>query len=258
MPKAPVDRSVAAVDRALNLLEAFAEGAGAVQSLDELEKKTGLFKSVLCRYLMSFEKRGYVSKISDGKYQLGTAVLRLGRTYERSFDIARHVMPILEDLSKSTSESASYYVRNNDARMCLYRVDSPYSLRVSVQPGSFLPMDQSATGNVLRDFGTGIKHIERSTNWVRTSTNVGPEHSSSMSSPVFGVDGHLAGALTVSGPTSRFNPASNEAAKTLLLKAAHDLSIKLGAQMPDIVRPSCEGSSKKPKGRPSQARISRK
>jgi DNA-binding IclR family transcriptional regulator len=231
MPKAPVDRSVAAVDRALNLLEAFAEAAGSIQSLDDLEKKTGLFKSVLCRYLMSFEKRGYVAKVGDGKYQLGTAVLRLGRTYERSFDIARHVMPILEELSKATRESASYYVRNNDVRMCLYRVDSPYSLRVSVQPGSFLPMDQSATGQVLRNFGTGMKHVERSADWVKASTNVGPEHSSSMSSPVFGVDGHLAGALTVSGPTSRFKPASNEAARTLLRAAAHNLSIKLGAPM---------------------------
>jgi hypothetical protein len=92
-------------------------------------------------------------------------------------------------------------------------------------------MDQSATGQVLRNFGTGMKHVERSADWVKASTNVGPEHSSSMSSPVFGVDGHLAGALTVSGPTSRFKPASNEAARTLLRAAAHNLSIKLGAPM---------------------------
>ena len=231
MPRAPVDRSVAAVDRALNLLEAFAQAGGTVQSLDDLEEKTRLFKSVICRYLVSLEKHGYVAKVSDGRYQLGTAVLRLGRAYERSFDISRHVMPVLEELSKATSESASYYVRNNDKRLCLYRVDSPYSLRVSVQPGSFLPMDQSATGQVLREFGTGLKHAGRPAHRTKTSTNVGPEHSSSMSSPVFGVDGHLAGALTVSGPTSRFNPGSNDNARSLLLKAAERLSINLGAPM---------------------------
>jgi len=218
----------------LNLLEAFAEAGGTVQTLDELEQKTKLFKSVICRYLVSLEKRGYVAKVSEGRYQLGTAVLRLGRSFERSFDISRHVMPTLEALARATGESASYYVRNNDKRLCLYRVDSPYSLRVSVQPGSFLPMDQSATGQVLRAFGTGLEHAGPSDQWVRTSTNVGPEHSSSMSSPVFGVDGHLAGALTLSGPTSRFNSTLDKKTQSRLLAAAHALSIKLGASLPPL------------------------
>src|SRR3954467_12346613 len=125
MPRAPIDRSVAAADRALNILEAFCSGPGRVQTLDDLEWETGLFKSVICRYLLSFERHGYVTKVEEGKYQLGTAVLRLGRAFERAYDMSQFVMPILQDLSKATGESASYYVRNNDKRLCLYRVDSP-------------------------------------------------------------------------------------------------------------------------------------
>jgi DNA-binding IclR family transcriptional regulator len=55
-----------------------------------------------------------------------------------------------------------------------------------------------------------------------------------MSAPVFGIDGQLAGALTVSGPSSRFNPARDPAARKKLLVAAQTLSLKLGA--PDQVR----------------------
>jgi len=156
MPRAPGDRSVAAADRALHILEAFVKSDGRVQTLDDLEKHTGLFKSVIFRYLLSFERHGYVTKVAEGKYRLGTSVLRLARAFEKTFDISQHVMPVLEQLGKATGESASYYVRNNDRRLCLYRVDSPNLLRVSVQPGSFLPLDQTASGTVLRQFSTGM------------------------------------------------------------------------------------------------------
>src|SRR5258706_6362031 len=141
MPRAPIDRSVAAADRALNILEAFGKGDGRVQTLDDLERETGLFKAVICRYLLSFERHGYVTKVAEGQYQLGTAVLRLGRAFEKTFDISQHVMPVLEQLSRATHESVSYYVRNNDKRVCLYRVDSANTVRVHIQPGNLLPLD---------------------------------------------------------------------------------------------------------------------
>lgn len=229
MPRAPIDRSVAAADRALAILEAFGKAGGQVQSLDDLEKETGLFKSVICRYLLSFERYGYVAKVAEGKYRLGTAVLRLGRAFERAFDMSQQVMPVLEHLSKATRESASYYVRNNDKRLCLYRVDSPYLLRVSVQPGRFLPMDQSASAQVLREYAGGLRSAGPPANWVKVKSNAGPERFASMSAPVFGVDGQLAGALTLSGPSSRFNPSRDPAARRALLVAAQSLSLKLGA-----------------------------
>ena len=154
MPRAPIDGSVAAADRALIILEAFGKGGAQVQTLKDLEKETGLFKSVVCRYLLSFECHGYVTKVGEGRYQLGTAVLRLGRMFEKAFDISQHIMPVLERLSRVTGESSSYNVRNNDRRLCLYRVYSPYTLRVSVAAGSFLPMDQSATAPILREFSS--------------------------------------------------------------------------------------------------------
>jgi DNA-binding IclR family transcriptional regulator len=231
MPRELIDRSVAAADRTLDILEAFGRNGGRIQRLEDLAKEAGLSADVVSSYLISFERHGYVTKVAEGKYQLGTAVLRLGRAYDRTFDISQHIMPILEELSSVTGESASYYVRNNDRRLCLYRVDSRHALRVSVTPGSFLPLDQSASGTVLREFWKGQAHAGPPAKWVRARA-VPDKHFASMSAPVFGIDGELAGALTVSGPLSRFNPVRDAAACKKLLAAAQRLSAKLGAPAP--------------------------
>jgi DNA-binding IclR family transcriptional regulator len=227
-----MDRSIAAADRALTILEAFGNGDGSVRTLKELEKETGLFKSVICRYLLSFERRNYVTRLGEGRYQLGTAVSRLRRSFERAVDISQQVMPVLERLSKTTGESASYYVRNVDKRLCLYRVESSNPLRVSVQPGSFLPLDQSASATVLREFSSGIERAGSPESWVRTRSNPAL-HYASMAAPVFGIEGQLAGALTVSGPSARFNPARDAAVRRKLLLAAQLLSSNLSARTAD-------------------------
>ncbi|MES2414944.1 MAG: IclR family transcriptional regulator [Pseudomonadota bacterium] len=229
MPKAPVDRSVAAVDRALSILDAFAEGGGS-RTLTQLEEQTGLFKSVICRYMLSFEKSGYIVRTGDAKYQLGARASVLGRTYERSLNLSDHVMPVLEKLSGTTNESASFYVYDNGKRLCLYRVDSPYSLRVSVQPGSRLPIDDSATGQVFRKFMLDATPVpERLADEdITYSSNVGPDETSSMSLPVVRAFSGLVGALTLSGPTSRFDPRKDAGVRKKLLKAASGLSAQLG------------------------------
>ncbi|MES2536514.1 MAG: IclR family transcriptional regulator [Pseudomonadota bacterium] len=230
MPKAPLDRSVAAVDRALSILDAFAESGGS-QTLTELEEKTGLFKSVICRYMLSFERHGYIVRTGEAKYRLGPGASRLGRTYERSLNLAEHVMPVLAMLSESTSESASFYIRDGGKRHCLYRVDSPYSLRVSVQPGSRLPIDDSATGQIFKlysDADTGSLN-QLCDAQITCSSNVGPDETSSMSAPVFAAGGQLMGALTVSGPTTRFDPRANLLARQKLVEAVKILSEHLGA-----------------------------
>ncbi|WP_167668845.1 IclR family transcriptional regulator [Allopusillimonas soli] len=225
-----MDRAVAAAERTLSILEAFMKKGGIV-SLPELERETGLFKSVICRYLLSFERHGYAFKRSDGKYQLGVSALRLGKTYEKAFDAAHHITPLLQRLATATQESASYYVRQNDLRLCLYRVESPRSLRVSVQPGSLWPIDETATGRIFQRFSSERPEhdILPEQGFLAHSSNIGQEETSSLSAPVFGVDNLLMGALTISGPTSRFDPLANSEARQLLVAAAKELSREFGA-----------------------------
>ncbi len=231
MPRTPVDRSVAAVDRTLSILDAFVEGGGS-RTLSQLEEQTGLFKSVICRYMLSFERSGYILKVGEAQYQLGPKAAHLGSTYDRALNLSDVVMPVLEMLAAETTESASFYVHDNGKRLCLYRVDSPRSLRVSVQPGSTLPIDKSATGQVFKLYAVSSTPAPDALgdSHITASSNVGPDETSSMSIPIFGLGDRLLGALTVSGPTSRFNPVTQFKARQKLLGAAQKLSVTLGAR----------------------------
>ncbi|GAA4326570.1 IclR family transcriptional regulator [Pigmentiphaga soli] len=234
MPRAPVDRSVAAAERTLNILSAFID-CGGVATLPELEARTGLFKSVICRYLISLERHRYALKRADGKYQLGPAAVRLGKAYEHAFDLSGHVLPVLQMLSDKIGESASYYIREKDRRLCLYRIESARSLRVGMRQGSLAPLDDTATGQVFRRYADARPgRAEGGAQAVLTSSiNVGGDEISSVSAPVFGADDRLAGALTVSGPMSRFDPRTNAKARSLLLRAAAELSERFGAAAAD-------------------------
>jgi len=226
-----VDRSVTAADRALSILDAFATGDG-IRSLPELSEATGLFKSVICRYMISFERFGYVYKRSDGRYQLGAQALRLGKAYEQALDLSQHVLPVLRQLVAETQESCSFYVREGDQRLCLYRVDSPFSLRVTIQPGTVLPMDDAATALVLARFWPRYdsRRHQDPTQFIQGSANnTRLDFTASISIPVFGLDNGLIGALTLSGPVSRFDPNDCDAARASLARAAIALSVQLGS-----------------------------
>src|SRR5262245_51055498 len=114
---------VAAVDRALMLLAAFREGDRSL-GLVELTERTGLVKSTALRLIASLAHFGLVQRLDDGRYTLGPEVARLQAVYRASFSLEAVVMPVLHELVRQTKESGVYHVRQADARLCLYRVES--------------------------------------------------------------------------------------------------------------------------------------
>ncbi|MCG8709154.1 IclR family transcriptional regulator [Brenneria sp. 4F2] len=232
-----VDRSVKAVKRTLAILDAFIPHPGGI-TLGELEESTGLFKSVILRYMLSLESERYVFKRPDGCYELGSRAYQLGCAYERTFNLREHVVPVLERLTNATLESSTFFVRDGDARLCLLRKDSPQHIKSSVPVGTMLPMDDTSSARVLRDFERGMPDDGRYPAGLFTSTGAGVNRqisnshlTASMSAPVFKHHNQLAGALTISGPTSRFNP-EDTASQQLLLQEAKALSFVLGAIFP--------------------------
>ena len=118
-------------------------------SLAELSSRTGLVKSTIMRLAVSLEKYGLMARVADSSYRLDAEVFRLGMLYRQSFRLENFVRPVLEELVARLGETASFYVRRGDQRQCLFRVESPHLLRLHVREGDMLPMDSSATAQVL-------------------------------------------------------------------------------------------------------------
>jgi DNA-binding IclR family transcriptional regulator len=231
-------KGVNAVNRALALLDVFIDGEVSL-SLAELTKRTGLVKPTVLRLLLSLENAGYVIRLASGQYQLGAKVMQLGTTYRTNFALDAHVLPVLRNLADTTRETASFHVQEGDKRLCLFRVESPQAVRDFLVAGTVHPMDDTASGLVLQRFRTdgaqtATKKLVYRTSGIRDSLTA------SLSTPVFGVNGRLLGALTVTGPIERFEVSETERMTPILLAAADKLSRTLGAKAVSSVVPSAK------------------
>jgi DNA-binding IclR family transcriptional regulator len=223
------DGGIATLDRALSLLGAFSVSAP-VLSLIELSEHTKLYKSTVLRMLASLMHAHLVHQLADGRYTLGPEVQRLAQVYSESFSLEAVVMPVLHALAHSTRESAAYYVRQGDRRVCLFRVPSPRPVRDYLKAGDVLPMDRGAGGRVLTAFSGGkgalYARIRREQVVLLAGDRV-PELTAA-AAPVFGPGGELAGAITLTMPTER----RNDALMVPVLVAARQLTALLGGSFP--------------------------
>ena len=207
------DGGVAAVDRALSLLATFSVAQNAL-TLAELAAFTQLYKSTVLRLLASMLHRGLVQQRSDGRYALGPEVARLHAAYASSFSLADVVLPVLQSLVAVTRESAAFHVRQGQARLCLYRVDSPHPVRDHIKAGDLLPIDRGAGARVLDAFAAKLDRLPGQRNAALAQAvakrgyfaGIGDREQevAGISAPVFAAGGQLAGALTLTTPTNRY------------------------------------------------------
>lgn len=210
----PAAGGVAAVDRALTLLAAFRAGDASL-TLAELAARTRLYKSTVLRLAASLEHARLLQRLENGSYGLGSEVARLSSLYSASFSLDRVVLPVLRDLVKQTGESAAYHVRQGDARLCLYRVDSPHPVRDHIKAGDLLPPDRGTGGRVLTAFdgerrASGSAADRKLLAAIRergyhAATGDRLDEVAGISAPVFHADGRIAAALTLTMPSHRYH-----------------------------------------------------
>lgn len=204
----------AAVDRALSLLAAFRTGDVSL-SLAELAVRTRLYKSTVLRLLASLEHARLVQRLDDGRYALGSEVARLSTLYAASFSLDRVVVPVLRELVGKTGESAAYHVRQGQARLCLYRVDSPHPIRDHIKAGDLLPPDRGTGGRILAAFDPELSRgasardrklyaqIREQGYFAATGDRLAEV--AGISAPVFHADGRFAAAVTLTMPSHRYD-----------------------------------------------------
>lgn len=224
---------VAVLDRAFALLGAFGQDDDSL-SLAELARRTDLYKSTVLRLLGALEHGGFVRRLPDGQYAIGPAPLRLATIYQRSFQVGPAVEPLLKQLSAETGETASFYVRQGDARIALYRWEPARSVRAAVAVGQQYTLRQGASGKVLCAFSddrsAGFEVI-RTRAWADSYGEREPD-TASVAAPVFGVDGRAHGAIAVSGPRIRLSPPTTMlAACQAVLGAARQATRLLGGDV---------------------------
>ena len=221
------EQRVEAVERALSVLEAFGETRGRL-TLAEIAEETGLYKSTILRLCGSLIRFGYLTRDPDGTFRLGPSLWRLGSSYRRNFDLGEYIRPALRRLVEDTGETASFFVREADERLCLYRENSRNPVRHHLDEGVRLPLDRGASGLVLRAFGGagGNNDRVRRDGYAVSVAERSPDIAA-VAVPILHLDGSIRGALAVSGLASRFNKTARKRALAALRSAAADLQNRL-------------------------------
>jgi DNA-binding IclR family transcriptional regulator len=223
---------VEAVERALSIVDALGNAQERL-SLKELALKTGLSKATILRLAVSLERFGYLRKDAHGEYGLGPTLWRLGSAYRQSLEIETVIRPALEALVALTQESASFWVPRGAERICLYRVNSPRSARSHVDEGESSPLDKGSGGHVI-SFATGRATpfaSEIASECVVATFGERDPDVASVSSPIYGPNRELIGALTLAGILSRFEPQVPQF-KVIVRQAAGAITKQLGGSFP--------------------------
>lgn len=202
---APKDRPrVEAVERALSLLEAFDDGTAQLP-LKQLAERSGLYPSTVLRLAASLEAFGFLQRGADGMFSLGPSLWRLGNHYMRAFDLEPYVRPVLIGLVEELQETAAFYIRAGDERLCLFRCHADNRIGHHMQEGGRLPLDGGASANVLLAFsgeeGSRFDQIRLDGFDVSRGERMPDVHA--VSAPVFGPRAELLGVLAISGPGAR-------------------------------------------------------
>ncbi|WP_262272639.1 IclR family transcriptional regulator [Microvirga yunnanensis] len=232
---------VIAVERALAVLDAFTADDRFL-SLAELARRVGLSKPTVLRFTKSLVRAGYLVRNDDATFRLGPKLARLGTLYQASFRIEDYVQPALRRLAQETGESAAFYVREGDMRVCLFRVDSPQSIGHHARTGDLLPLDRGAPGRVLLAFagepGEPYDQIRRDLFHI-TFGERDPQVAS-IACPIFSFGQQVAGVIGVAGPTSRFDERAVAHHFELLRSVSTELTRHLGGT------PASQASTRRP------------
>lgn len=225
---------VAAVERALSLVAAV-DSAETPVTLAELAARTGFYKSTILRLLQSLIGRGYITRLRDGRYDLGPTAFRLGAAFERKNAIQHHVLPSLQEMVDRGTESASFHVRQDDEnRLCLFRVNSRHATLDRIEAGCSYPLQRGAAGHIIQAFEgkRGARYDAIREEGANVSLGERDPSCAAVAAPVFGPRGVLLGVLSLSGPRERFGPPEVRQMRKILQPAAQNLTRMFGGVWP--------------------------
>jgi len=204
---------VGVVDKVVRILDAI-EASPA--TLAELVNRSGLARPTAYRIAVALERHGYVERDGQGRFQVGPRIPALAATV-RQDPLEQAAAAILPRLRDTTNESAQLYRRVGDVRRCVAAAERASGLRDTVPVGADLPMTAGSAAQVLlawepaaevapyverARFAAAVLTTVRRRGWA---ASVGERESgvASVSAPVFGRDGRVVAAVSVSGPIDR-------------------------------------------------------
>ena len=203
-----IDKKYNAIEKCLQILSMYSLDKSSF-SIKEICDQLNFNVSTTYRILSTLEDYGYVSRLKNKEYVIGTQALYLSAIYTQSNHLEQ-IRPIVDYIRDVSGETSSFFVEEDNKRICLYRAHSRDEVRHNIEQGSRLDLNRGASGRIILAYGKRQNDIKGFYKEIRDkgyylSIN---EHNPSLFAlavPVLSSTDMLVGAIVVSGPITRFN-----------------------------------------------------
>jgi DNA-binding IclR family transcriptional regulator len=262
---------VGVIGKVLRVLELLDQSAAGLP-LKDIAAKTGINKSTVHRFLTHLEAEAYLFRDDEGTYMLGPKLVRLGSGVNFQGTLRSICRPTLERLRQTTGETVNLAVLDGPSILYLDVLESPHNFRLVSQVGMRRALYCTSLGKAIlanlcdeRRKEEIFASIEFTADTTRTFTSIARlkkdlahtlEQGFSLDdeevvvgarcvgAAIFGPDGKVLGAISVSGPISRVSKERVPFYSTEICGAAREISSRLGYRSPKAER--ADSNTRKP------------
>jgi DNA-binding IclR family transcriptional regulator len=274
---------VGVIGKVLRVLELLDQSPAGLQ-LKEVAAKTGINKSTAHRFLSHLESEAYLFRDFQGTYMLGPKLVRLGSGVNFQATLCNISRPTLEKLWKITDETVNLAVLDGSSILYLDVLESLHTFRLVSQVGMRRALHCTSLGKAIlanmddeRRKEEIFASIQFTPDTGRTLTNVARLKKDliqtrqqgyslddeeavvgarCIGAAIFGADGKVVGAISVSGPVSRVSKERLPVFCAEISKAAREISWRLGYRIPKGERRNSD-AKKLPAANPNSAKSHR-
>jgi DNA-binding IclR family transcriptional regulator len=242
------------VAKALTILKQFTPAAGDLGASD-VSRLLGMDKVIAYRLLRTLAAEDFlVQDPSTKKYRLGPGLIELASHNLRQVPAGEVARPWMESLRDLCDETVMFVVRRGTETVVSLPLESRQPMRVAANVGDAESMHSTASGKVMLAFGpdslfdevlvTGLPAVTPRTlispdklraevkrvrvrGWALDNEEC-VAGIRALAAGVFGRRGEIEGCLAIRGPASRLTDAVIEKLAPELVRAALEVSKKLG------------------------------
>lgn len=248
--------TIKSLDRAMQVFEYLSEDQGT--TLTRLADGMAQSPATVYRILVTLEGRGLVEFDPDEQvWHIGPRAFVIGARFLRRTSLVERARPIMRKLMEVTGETANLGVEKEGLVLFLSQVETHASIRAFFPPGTLSALHASGIGKALlahmdrdrldrllsagdlqafthstitrqdalrdslseiRALGYAVDHEERN------------EGMRCIAAPVFDINQEVVAGISVSGPTTRVNPAAVQRLSQPVIEAARDLTLAIGGR----------------------------
>lgn len=217
--------------RALKLLDAFSPGEAAIP-VAELVRRVALPKSTVHRLVTELVHHGLLERAGT-EVSLGIHLFELGCRVHAQRRLRETGLPFMEDLYETTHQVVCLAILDTNEVLCIVRINGHADLGVPTGDGARVPAHASALGKAMLAFspravpsgllGAGLRALTPYTivvpevliqdlaatcrRGVAFEWEEAVLGTAAVAAPILGRDRQVLAALSITGPTPRFDPA---------------------------------------------------